>query len=92
MKKLLLSLLLLSLACGPQNDIHKIHDSTEENAPKPKRSCGCNEWHVILYQNNEIVQEYDTAQIIYAGSDYTKIKYKGQKYQFHMEYIAEPLQ
>jgi len=90
MKKLILSLLLLSFVSCGTNDIHKIHDSTVETTPvaKPRHSYD-SEWHICFYQNAEIVQEYDTVTDINTEGSYVNFKYHGIKHRVYMDYIAE---
>jgi hypothetical protein len=91
MKKLFLTLLLLSFTgCGPR-DNHRIHVTSDSvSTPKPKRPFGYHEWHLILYQNGNIVKDYDTISELYNSSeDYSTFTYRNKNYKFHMDYIAE---
>jgi hypothetical protein len=92
MKKIF-TILFLSLACSaPRDDFHQVQNSTDSAAirPKPKRPCGCNnrECHLKFYQNGDLVQDYDTVEILEYGPE-LKFIYQGKKYRSHMDYIME---
>ena len=93
MKKIFLLISLMALAGCASRDPDPIHDSTTPvSKPKPKRlSFGYSEWHLTLYQDGAIVQEYDTITNLCAEIAYTTFTYQGKKYFMRMDYIAEPI-